>query len=72
MNTHPPYTGPKVRCTKCGNKGAYTNYMATGRCMHVWPYVVDGFDANPRLHRECERCGHQWDEATVEQQTTGE
>lgn len=61
----PPFSGDDPRCAKCGNKGAYTSYMATGRCMHQWPYDVIGFSPNERLHRECSRCGHQWDEATI-------
>lgn len=64
--SHPPYSGPAVRCTKCGNKGAHTSYMAYGRCTHAWPYEVIGSEPNERLHRECERCGHQWDENTIE------
>ncbi|MFF2731740.1 hypothetical protein ACFVS9_28015 [Streptomyces sp. NPDC058008] len=67
-NMHPPYTGPETRCTKCGSTGAYTEYMASGECIHSRASEVIGFAPNPRLHRECGRCGHQWDEATVEQE----
>ncbi|MEV3996656.1 hypothetical protein AB0K62_13400 [Streptomyces halstedii] len=66
-NVHPPYTGPETRCTKCGHEGADTSYMAHGLCVHGRISEVIGFDNNPRLHRECDRCGYQWDEATVEQ-----
>lgn len=67
-NTLPAYTGPGTRCAKCGNHGAYTRYLPHGQCIHDEPTeTVLGMEPNQRLHRECETCGHAWDEATVEQ-----
>ncbi|GFH36601.1 hypothetical protein [Streptomyces pacificus] len=67
-NTLPAYTGPQPRCAKCGNHGAYTRYLAHGLWGHGEPTDTSlGMESNERLHRECETCGHVWDEATVEQ-----
>lgn len=60
----PPYSGDTPACTKCGFKGASTLYMGTGQCLHNgFPNRTIGFSPNERLHRECARCSHQWDEA---------
>ncbi|MFC8273790.1 hypothetical protein ACFUJR_14955 [Streptomyces sp. NPDC057271] len=67
MTDYPPYSGDSPRCTKCGNHGARTEYRAIGDCLHETGEQVHDFTPNPRLHRECDRCGHAWDEATVEQ-----
>lgn len=62
----PPFTGDNPTCAQCGHRGAATEYRPHGHCMHPTDAVM-GFDPNPRLHRTCCRCGHVWDEATVEQ-----
>ncbi|MGH3586984.1 MAG: hypothetical protein ACRDQ0_11735 [Pseudonocardia sp.] len=62
----PPYTGDDIRCAKCGNTDASTEYRAKGRCHHDGgPIAYIGLSPNERLHRECACCGHQWDEAIV-------
>jgi len=60
----PPYSGEGPLCVKCGNDSARTEYRPLGECIHneVLEYTI-GFSANERLHRECRRCGYQWDEA---------
>ncbi|MGW0550529.1 hypothetical protein [Streptomyces altiplanensis] len=63
---HPPYSGPEVTCTKCGHGGAFTTYRGYGQCLHGDLAESIGYEPNPRLHRECERCSFSWDEATVE------
>ncbi|MEU0991099.1 hypothetical protein [Streptomyces sp. NPDC005953] len=68
MTDHPPYTGPDVTCTKCGYDTAATEYRAAGRCLHDSGEIL-GMLPNPRLHRTCDRCGHAWDEATVDRCT---
>jgi hypothetical protein len=68
VTTHPPYTGPDATCTKCGHTGALTEYRGHGECIHGDAIQYIGWTPNERLHRECERCGHEWDEATVKQQ----
>lgn len=65
---YPPFSGDDVECVKCGNKGAATVYLEYGRCSHG-DEVAIGWEKNERLHRRCERCGFQWDEATVEAKT---
>lgn len=60
----PPFSGDDTTCTKCGHVGAATEYRAHGECIHsTGPEISVGFDPNERLHRECRRCGYQWDEA---------
>ena len=58
----PPFSGDVPTCAKCGHKGASTLYLAHGRCLHNGTAVI-GLYPNERLHRECGRCGYQWDEA---------
>lgn len=60
----PPFSGDDPTCVKCGHEGASTLYLAHGRCIHApGPEIAIGFEPNERLHRECGRCGYQWDEA---------
>ncbi|MBT2449457.1 hypothetical protein J7F03_20670 [Streptomyces sp. ISL-43] len=66
MSALPPFSGDEPTCAKCGHKGASTEYLAFGDCHHApRTGITIGWHANQRLHRECGRCGHQWDEATV-------
>lgn len=61
-----PYTGPDVVCPKCGNQGASTRYLSYGNCAHFGDEnLIAGTHVNERLHRECDRCDHSWDEAIV-------
>lgn len=62
----PPFSGDDATCQKCGQVGASTSYIQHGRCLHDGSHVTLGWDRNERLHRECRRCGYEWDEATVE------
>ena len=73
MNTEPlpSFSGDTPRCAKCGNEGASTHYRATGRCIHGSGMEI-GAHSNERLHRECLRCGYQWDEAIVSSQKAKE
>lgn len=61
----PPFSGDDATCIKCGNEGAATQYLPHGRCLHGPTPTIVGWHPNERLHRECLRCGHQWDEATI-------
>ncbi|MEU8279544.1 hypothetical protein ACFYOK_29490 [Microbispora bryophytorum] len=58
----PPYSGEDVTCPKCRNKGASTRFLPYGRCSHGSETIVIGWEPNERLHRECTRCAHAWDE----------
>lgn len=73
MNTLPPYSGDEPTCMKCGNVGASTEYLPLGDCVHSPGDrgVTLGWTPNERLHRECQRCQYQWDEATVEPEHRG-
>ncbi|MFM9656825.1 hypothetical protein [Streptomyces scabiei] len=65
--SYPPFSGEEPTCAKCGREGeAFTQYRAHGECIHG-PGLEDfvGYEANERLHRECARCGYEWDEAIV-------
>lgn len=67
MITLPPFSGDEPTCAKCGYVGASTEYLPMGDCVHG-PRdrgVTLGRTANERLHRECQRCQYQWDEAVV-------
>lgn len=68
MTALPPFSGDEPTCAKCGRVGARTEYLSMGDCVHGPGDrgVTLGWDVNERLHRECERCGYQWDEAVVE------
>jgi ribosomal protein L37E len=57
----PPYSGDTPTCAACGYPSASTRYLARGRCIH--PDTAIGVQPNPRLHRTCDRCDFQWDEA---------
>ncbi|MFD6968351.1 hypothetical protein [Streptomyces sp. NPDC059949] len=66
MTALPPFSGDEPTCAKCGYAGARTEYLPFGDCAHEpGARVTIGWTANERLHRECQRCGHQWDEAVV-------
>ncbi|MEU8278213.1 hypothetical protein ACFYOK_37400 [Microbispora bryophytorum] len=67
MTALPLYSGEDVTCPKCGNEGASTKFLSYGRCTHETETIVIGWEPNERLHRECTRCGHAWDEQTREQ-----
>ncbi|MEV7805029.1 hypothetical protein AB0O28_18970 [Microbispora sp. NPDC088329] len=67
MTALPPYSGEDVTCPKCGNEGASTRFLPYGTCAHGTETLVTGWEPNERLHRECTRCGHAWDEQTREQ-----
>lgn len=62
----PPYTGPDVRCPKCWHTGASTLFLKLGTCLHGREAATIGAKPNPRLHRECDRCEYQWDEAPAD------
>lgn len=63
----PPFSGEEAPCTKCSYEGASVEYRPFGKCLHDGSGFgrVVGTASNERLHRECVRCGHEWDEATV-------
>lgn len=61
----PPFSGDLTTCTKCRHQGASTAYLAHGRCLHDGSGATLGFQPNERLHRECRRCGYEWDEAIL-------
>lgn len=64
---YPPFSGDEPTCAKCGREGeAFTQYRQHGQCIHG-PGLDDtfGYALNERLHRECARCGYEWDEAVV-------
>jgi hypothetical protein len=68
-DTLPPFSGDTPTCPKCGNTGARTRFLNHGTCEHYGiDSLVMGYQANERLHRECQRCDYAWDEATIEQQ----
>lgn len=60
----PPFSGDEPTCSKCGHEGASTEYRALGKCLHDSGEAI-GANKNERLHRECSRCNHAWDEAIV-------
>lgn len=66
MRDLPPFSGDKPTCVKCQFKGAATQYMRIGRCLHDGSHSTIGMTQNERLHRECIRCGYGWDEALAE------
>lgn len=67
MNSLPPFSGDDPPCIKCGWTDARTEYLPFGDCAHgLGDRTTVGFQPNERLHRECTRCGYQWDEAIVE------
>ena len=49
----PPFSGDDVACRKCGERGAFTQY------------VDDPIDQDEYLVRDCRRCDHRWFEACV-------
>lgn len=56
MTSLPPYSGEYPPCTKCGHRGARTDWH-------------ERTDSRPEyLDRRCANCGYGWCEATVEQQ----
>jgi predicted nucleic-acid-binding Zn-ribbon protein len=61
----PPFSADEPLCAKCGFDAASTEYRATGACCHESREQVVDFSPNERLHRECARCGYQWDEAVI-------
>ncbi|MEU6365786.1 hypothetical protein ABZ876_08520 [Streptomyces sp. NPDC046931] len=61
----PPFSGDSPVCPKCRYEDASTQYRAVGRCLHDSGCTV-GLTKNERLHRECLRCGYEWDEALAE------
>jgi predicted nucleic-acid-binding Zn-ribbon protein len=63
----PPFSGDTPTCTKCRYQGASTQYRELGRCIHGDAISVIGIQKNERLHRECLRCGHAWDEALAQE-----
>jgi Zn ribbon nucleic-acid-binding protein len=62
-------------CVKCGSHSASTRYLPFGQCLHpgdetargviIRMHQITGLEANERLHRECYRCGHCWDESVI-------
>lgn len=65
-DTYPPFSGDDPTCTACGFVGARTTYIGFGECIHpAADGFVSAFAPNPRLCRECKRCGRQWDEAPI-------
>jgi hypothetical protein len=66
--TLPPFSGDEPTCLKCGYAGARTEFLTMGDCVHGPGDrgVTLGWNVNERLHRECQRCQYQWDEAIVE------
>lgn len=63
MTNLPPFSGDDPLCEKCLHSGASTRYLRIGRCLHGTPGVLYvGDELNERLHRECRRCGFEWDE----------
>jgi ribosomal protein L37E len=73
---YPPFSGDEPTCAKCGHEGgAFTRYRQHGQCIHG-PGLegIVGYGPNERLHRECARCGYEWDEAvfTPDSGPTGE
>lgn len=62
----PPYSGDTPPCPKCQYEGATTQYREHGQCVHGEGRATIGMRKNERLHRECMRCGHAWDEALAE------
>ena len=69
MSQHPEYSGENTLCAACGWNIARTKFMEGGMCLHrdggEYDIVLHFARSNPRLHRECARCGYMWDEATV-------
>jgi len=62
----PPFSGNDSLCVKCGAGSASVRYLPHGKCIHTGgDYVVQGWESNERLHRECLCCGYCWDEAVV-------
>lgn len=62
----PDFSGEATKCAACGHNRAGTEYRATGVCVHDIDEQARDFTPNPRLHRTCDRCGFQWDEATLD------
>lgn len=71
MSNYPPFSGDDPTCPKCRNVGARTKYLRFGDCTHGTDLVI-GFRPNERLHRECRRCGFEWDEALAEPEQQGD
>lgn len=66
MTALPSFSGDLPTCTKCAATGATIQYRSYGQCTHgASTEEVTGTEPNDRLHRQCVRCGHQWDEAVV-------
>jgi rubredoxin len=64
----PPYSGDETYCPKCGWNPASVAYVKFGHCHHnIGPQqsLVEGYEVNERLHRECHSCGYAWDEAIL-------
>jgi hypothetical protein len=60
----PPFSGDDVRCPKCGNEGASTEWVP--------PLFIGSSGVRGEcLERQCRRCSYAWGEATAEQNTTG-
>lgn len=68
----PPFSPPgTVSCRMCGSTDISMEYRACGYCVHNSgneDHVISPDDGktNPRMHRRCVRCGHMWDERTLE------
>lgn len=65
MTDRPPFSGDDPTCPKCANVGATTKYLGFGVCQHGTGMTL-GYEQSERLHRECRRCGYEWDEALAE------
>lgn len=60
-----PYSGPNVRCLKCGDNLASIEYRSNSFCVHnsADDTISSDNGINERLHRRCVNCGYMWDEA---------